>query len=54
MKDLPEEWKDSIILPSNYRGISFLPTMYNILSNTLLPRLTPYEEEIIEDHQCGF
>ena len=38
----------------NYRGISLLPTMYKILSNILLSRLTLYAEEIIEDHQCGF
>jgi len=31
-----------------------LPTMYTILSNILLSRLTPYAEEIIGDHQCGF
>jgi len=61
---LPEEWKESIIVPickkgdktncSNYRGISLLPTMYKILSNILLSRLTPYAEAIIGDHQCGF
>ena len=39
---------------SNYRGISLLPTTYKILSNILLSRLTPYAEEIIGDHQCGF
>jgi len=49
---LPEEWKESIIIPihkkgdktdcNNYRGISFLPTTYNILSNILLSRLIPY------------
>jgi len=52
-----EEWKESIIVPiykngaktdcSNYRGISFLPTTCKILSNILLPRLTPYAEELI-------
>jgi len=57
---LPEEWKESIIVPiykkgnksdcSNYRSISLLPTMYKILSNILLSRLTPYAEEIIGDH----
>jgi len=39
---------------SNYRGISLLLTTYKILSNILLSRLTPYAEEIIGDHQCGF
>ena len=44
---LPEEWKESIIVPvhkkgdktdcSNYRGISLLPTSYKILSNILHP-----------------
>ena len=61
---LPEEWKESIILPihkkgdktdcNNYRGISLLPTSYKILSNILLSRLIPYAKEIIGDHQCGF
>ena len=31
-----------------------MPTTYKILSNILLSRLTPYAEEIIGDHQCGF
>ena len=39
---------------SNYRGIELLSTMYKILSNILLSRLTAYAEEIIGDHQCGF
>jgi len=61
---LPEEWKESIILPihkkgdktdcNNYRGISLLPTTYKILSIILLSRLIPYAKEIIGDHQCGF
>ena len=63
-EELPEEWKESIIVPirkkgdktacNNYRGISLLPTTYKILSNILLSRLAPYAEEIIGDHQCGF
>ena len=63
-EELAKEWRESIILPvykkcdktdsSNYRGISLLPTMYKIVSNILLSRLTPYTEEIIGDHQCGF
>ena len=63
---LPEEWKESIIVPTSihkkgdktecndYRGISLLPTTYKILSNILLTRLIPYAEEVIGDHQCGF
>jgi hypothetical protein len=45
-EELPEGWKESIIVPvykmgdkrdySNYRGISPLPTTYKILSNILL------------------
>jgi hypothetical protein len=39
---------------SNYRGISRLSTSYKILSNILLSRLSPYIDEITEDHQYGF
>jgi hypothetical protein len=63
-EELPEEWKESVILPiykkagkidcSNYRGISLLSTTYKILSIILLSGLTPYAEEIIGDHQCDF
>ncbi|KAJ4433289.1 hypothetical protein ANN_15548 [Periplaneta americana] len=61
---VPEKWKESIIVPifkkgdktncGNFRGISLLLTSYKILSNILLRRLTPYVDEIIGDHQCGF
>ena len=50
-EELPEEWKESIIVPtykkgdktecSNYRGISLLSTTYIILFNILLSTLTP-------------
>ncbi|KAJ4450915.1 hypothetical protein ANN_02349 [Periplaneta americana] len=59
-----EQWKESIIVPifkkgdktncGNFRGISLLLTSYKMLSNILLRRLTPYVDEIIGDHQCGF
>jgi hypothetical protein len=54
-EELPEEWKESIIVP-NYkkRGKTDCSTMYKILSNILLSRLTPYAEEISGDHQCEF
>jgi hypothetical protein len=60
----PHQWKESTVVPihkkgdktdcSNYRGISLLSTSYKILSNILLARQTPYADEIIGDHQCGF
>jgi hypothetical protein len=63
-EELPLQWKESIIVPiykkgdqthcNNYRGISLLSTAYKTLSNILLARLTPYVNEIIGDHQCGF
>ena len=63
-EELPDEWKESIIVPiynkgdktdcNNYRGISLFPTTYKVLSNIPLSRLTPYAEEVIGDHQCGF
>jgi len=61
---LPEEWKESIIVPiqkkgdkrdcNNYRDISLMPTTYKILSNILFSRLIPYAKKIIGDHQRGF
>jgi len=63
-EELPEQWKELIIVPvykkgdktdcSNYRGISLLPNTYKILPKILLPRLTSYAEEIIGDYHCGF
>jgi hypothetical protein len=50
-RELPHQWKESIVVPihkngdktdcSNYRGVSLLSTSYKILSNILLARLTP-------------
>ena len=61
---MPEELRESTDVPmykkgdrtdcSNYRVMSHLTTTYKILSNILLSRLTPYAEEIIGYHQCGF
>jgi hypothetical protein len=61
---VPQQWKESIILPiykkgdrtdcNNYREIPLLSTAYKILSNIPQYRLTPYVNEIIGDHQCGF
>jgi hypothetical protein len=53
-EELPEEWKESIIVPicqkgdktgySNYRGMSLVSPVFRILSNNLLSRFTPYVE----------
>jgi len=51
---LPIYKKGDTIDCSNYLGISLLSARYKISSNFLLPRLTPYAEEIIGDPQCGF
>jgi sorting nexin-29 len=63
-EEMPDQWKESIIVPihkmgdkidcNNYRGISMLSTSYKILSNILLSRLSPYIDEIIGEHQRGF
>jgi hypothetical protein len=63
-EEMPEEWKESIIVPifkngdktdcSNHRGVSLLPTNYKTLSNVLLSRLTPYADDIIGDHKSEF
>jgi hypothetical protein len=60
--ELPDQWKESIIVPihkkgdktdcNNYREISLLSTSYNVLLNILLSRLVPYIDEIIGVHQC--
>jgi hypothetical protein len=64
VRDSDDQWKKSIIVPvhkksdktdcSSYRGISLLSTSYKILSIILLSILSPYTDEIIGDHQCGF
>jgi hypothetical protein len=64
-EEMPEEWKELIIYLCVRRVVKqfvkivteayhFLSTTYKILSNILLSRLTPYEEEIIGDHKCEF
>jgi hypothetical protein len=57
-EELPDQWKESIIVPvhkkgdktdcNNYFGMSLLSTSYKILSNILLSRLSPYIGEIIK------
>jgi hypothetical protein len=64
MEELHIQWKQSIIVPiykkgdktgsNNYREISLLSTSYKIVINILLSRLSPYIDEMVGDHQCGF
>jgi hypothetical protein len=54
---LPQQWKETIIIPihkkgdktdcNNYGGISLFLTAYKILSNILLASLTPYASEVV-------
>jgi hypothetical protein len=63
-EELPEEWKESVILPIYKKGdktdcitdrsTSLASTKYNILPKILMSSLTSYAKEIIGDHQCGF
>jgi len=39
---------------SNCRGVSLLNTAYNILSNILFARISPFAENITGNYQCGF
>jgi hypothetical protein len=51
---VPVHKKDDETDCNNHRGILLLQNSYNILSNVLPSRLTPYADEIIRDHQGGF
>jgi hypothetical protein len=62
-EELPQQWKESIMLPvykegdlidcSNCRGLSLLPIMCKTVFS-VLPKLTPYMDKIIGYRQCGF
>jgi hypothetical protein len=62
MEELPQQ--ESVPMPiykkgdktdcNNYQDISLLSTSYKIVSNIHLSRLSPYVDEIIGDHQCGY
>jgi len=61
---MPEEWKETIIVPiykngdrdgcENYRGIALGNAAYKILANIILEKIKPYIEKIIGDYQNGF
>ena len=61
---VPEEWKETIIVPihkrgdrdrcENYRGIALGNAAYKILSNIILGKIKPYIEKVMGDYQNGF
>jgi hypothetical protein len=63
-EELPDQWKESIIVPihkkgdktdcNNYRRISLLSASYKILWTILLSSLSSCIDGIIGDYQCGF
>jgi hypothetical protein len=63
-EELPDQWKDSIIVPihktgdktvcNNYCGISLQSTSYKILSSIVLSKLSTFTVDITGDHLCGF
>jgi hypothetical protein len=61
-EELPDQCKESLIVRiykkgdngDCYHGTSFLSTELKNLSYILHSRLSPYIDEIIGDHQCGF
>jgi hypothetical protein len=63
-EELPQQWKESIIVPiykmgdktdcNNYRRISLLSSTHKILSIILLDRLNQHANEVTGHHQCRF
>jgi hypothetical protein len=61
---IPEEWKETIIVPihkrgdrdkcENYRGIAVGNADYKILSNIILGKIKPYIEKVTGDYQNRF
>jgi len=61
---IPEEWKETIIVPickrgdrdrcEYYRGIALGNAAYKILSNIILGKIKPYIEKVMADYQNGF
>ena len=61
---IPEEWKETIIIPihkrgdrdrcENYRGITLGKAVYKILPNIILGKIKPYIENVMGDYQNGF
>jgi len=61
---IPEEWKETIIVPihkrggrdrcENYRGLALGNAAYKILSNIILGKIKPFIEKVMGDYQNAF
>jgi len=61
---IPEEWKETIIVPihkrgdrdrcENYRGIALGNAAYKILSNIIMGKIKPHIEKVMGDYKNGF
>jgi len=63
-EEVPAEWEDGLLKilpksgdlsqPGNYRGIMLLEVLYKVAGNILKARLTPIQESLEHESQCGF
>jgi hypothetical protein len=54
-QELTHQWRESIVVPIHRNSAKTDCSNYQeILPNILFSRLTPYADEDIGDHQCGF
>ena len=61
---IPEEWKETIIVPihkrgdrescENYRGTALGNAAYKILLSIILGKIKPYMEKVMGNYQNGF
>lgn len=63
-EEMSKEWRNGLIVPThkkgnrleciNYRPITLLNVVYEILSKIINKKLKSYAEKCIIDYQCGF
>jgi len=61
---VPAGWEDGLLKilpesgdlsnPGNYRGIMLLEVLYKVVANIIKSRLTPIQESLEQESQCGF
>jgi len=60
----PKSWEDGLLKilpksgdlsqPGNYRGVMLLEVLYKVIANLIKDRLTPIQESLEQESQCGF